>query len=468
MRVVDALPIVRTSRIDLQLTYDADDLALRVGDVVRIPLGSREVLGFIVSDVREESAAPSGIKTVVERYDSPRAFDETGLALARFVAERYVCTLGEALNAVVLAGTVPRVREVLRRVGDIPSGRYPSVPVRLLDLIWDVFDEQFSLATLLRHPDARRVGDRRHCSSHAGALVRGGSLRRVRQIVGGRNADRRISTLWAGNNEPKGRKARALGAFVASRGSVPRAEALLNGFSNAVVRRAVQSRGAARDLGTRGAEHAAKTDGSCATCQASRGAHRNRSRVTPWPFRNRLLHGVTGSGKTFVYVEAILELSSKADAPSSGSGNLADPANGVAFEDAFGDRVAVLSFRALRNENATRPGILRARRVLTSWSALAALSFAPLRNVAWRSSTNRTTPRINKMSCRATMRRPLRQRECVYAQGVLLLGSATPSLESYAAATEAVSGCSRSGRGQQSCRMPEVTIVDLREENESG
>ncbi len=86
MRAVDALPAIRSSRFDLPLTYDADSLELEVGDVVRIPLGKRDVQGFVVSPVREVNDLPGAVKEVRERLGVPRAFDETGLRLARFVA----------------------------------------------------------------------------------------------------------------------------------------------------------------------------------------------------------------------------------------------------------------------------------------------------------------------------------------------------------------------------------------------
>src|SRR5580704_19033971 len=53
VRVVDALPVIRSSRFDLPLTYDAGALELLVGDVVRVSLGSRQVVAFVVSAVRD-------------------------------------------------------------------------------------------------------------------------------------------------------------------------------------------------------------------------------------------------------------------------------------------------------------------------------------------------------------------------------------------------------------------------------
>src|SRR6202034_1283996 len=141
VRAVDALPAIRSSRFDLPLSYNAGSLELAVGDVVRIPLGKRDVLGFIVSPVREVDEFPSALKEVRERLDVPRAFDETGLRLARFIAEQYLCTLGEALGAVVLGGAIPRVRDSLvRSEVEATPARYPSVPRKVLQLIWGEFN----------------------------------------------------------------------------------------------------------------------------------------------------------------------------------------------------------------------------------------------------------------------------------------------------------------------------------------
>ena len=101
--VVDALATIRSSRFDLPLTYDAGGFAVRIGEVVRVPLGNREVLAYVVSDVYDAAPDPKR-KAILERLDVPRAFDEEGLHLARFVAEYYICTLGEALSGAVLAG----------------------------------------------------------------------------------------------------------------------------------------------------------------------------------------------------------------------------------------------------------------------------------------------------------------------------------------------------------------------------
>ncbi len=104
MRAVDVLVHLTTARFDRALTYSiSDGPVLRVGDIVRVPLGSREVFAYVVTAEREIDAAPIALRAIAARADAPRAFDEEGLALARWVAQTYLCSLREALATIVLA-----------------------------------------------------------------------------------------------------------------------------------------------------------------------------------------------------------------------------------------------------------------------------------------------------------------------------------------------------------------------------
>ena len=238
---MDVLAAIRSSRFDLPLSYDAGEVELRVGDIVRVPLGSREVIAFIVSEPKiAELEKP--LRKIGALSDAPRAFDTTGLALAQWVADRYVCTLGEALGAVVLAGAVPRMVDSFVRTVAVPNRtRYPSVPGRLVALVWEVFPDGFSLEQLLRHPEARRVGDRATLLRHVNALARSGEIRRERRFLEPRMHEYRINVLHPGDGQIQGPKARALLHFVREQPGVPRADALLAGFSPAVIARAVKA-----------------------------------------------------------------------------------------------------------------------------------------------------------------------------------------------------------------------------------
>ncbi|HEV3091352.1 MAG TPA: primosomal protein N' [Candidatus Cybelea sp.] len=471
MRVVDVLPVLRTSRYDLPLTYDAAELTLEVGDVVSVPLGSREVLGYVVSPVRAAAEADgTRLKPVRERLDAPRAFDETGLALARFVADRYLCTLGEALGAAILGGTVPRIRDSLVRAETEVPARYPSVPLRLLELIWEEFEESFTLEQLLRHPDARRAGDRRSLLGHVQALVRGGSLRRVRRLLSPRTREAEVRVLRPGSSSVRGRKAAALAAFVAEHPGVTRADATLAGFSSSVIARAVRAGAVVeaservarkRELQPRGEVPPPTPEQREALAEIEAALRRRR-------FETMLLFGVTGSGKTYVYIEAIRGVIAEGGRALVLVPEISlTPQAAQRFRAAFGERVAVLHSALSERErfeawNACARGEIDV--VVGARSAV----FAPLRDVRLTvvdeshdpSYKQDAAPRYHAAAVAAARMR--------LEGGVLLLGSATPSLESYAAAKEGKIALLELRRRATAQPLPEVRVLDLRAEFDGG
>lgn len=467
------LPAIRSSRFDLPLTYDAADLELAVGDVVRAPLGGRDVVAFVISAVREAAENERALKPLRERLDVAPAFDETGLHLAHFVAERYVCTLGEALSAVVLAGSIPRMRDQLAIVGERPPAeRYPSVPQRLLRLLWAEFGERFELDRVLRHPEARRIGDRATLLRYVQALTRGGALRRERRLVDPRTREYRVKILEAGEKKVRGKKAQALVAFVGARTGVPRADALLAGFSNAAIARAIAA-GALRECEVvpsrapdepRLVEIASETP----TPEQTVALKRIADSLERGTFDEMLLYGVTGSGKTFVYLEAIRRV-----VRDGGSAIVLVPEISLTpqtarrFEAAFGRRVAVLHSALSERERFDAWQACRRGEIDVIVGARSAV-FAPLKNVrllvvdeSHESSYKQdSVPRYQAV---AVARERMRK-----SGGVLILGSATPSLESYAAAIAGKIGLIEMCRRATNLPLPAVRVVDLAEEFAGG
>ncbi|HTU68810.1 MAG TPA: primosomal protein N' [Candidatus Baltobacteraceae bacterium] len=470
-RVVDALATIRSSRFDLPLTYDAGAFELAVGEVVRVPLGNREVLAYVVT-APYEAPPDSKRKAVLERLDVPRAFDEDGLHLALFVAEYYVCTLGEALSAAVLAGALPRtIDSFVRTVAQPSPRRYPSVPARLVRLIWEELGDGFALETLLRHPDARRAGDRGALLRHLQTLVRSGELRRERRFVQPKTSAYRMRVLYPGDAPIRGSKARALAVFVREQPGVPRADALLAGFSNAVIARAVKA-GALEEREVEPARaRSFKALGDAPfppTPEQAVALERVGSALDTRAFRELLLFGVTGSGKTYVYVEAIKRVVREGGRAIVLVPEISlTPQTARRFEESFGDRVAVLH------------SALSERERFDAWQACArgeidivvgarSAIYAPLRDVRLcvvdeaheTSYKQETVPRYHAVTvARERMRA---------ANGVLVLGSATPPLESYEAALRGKIELVALRVRASAQPMPHVHIVDLAKEFESG
>jgi primosomal protein N' (replication factor Y) (superfamily II helicase) len=455
------------------LTYDAGNIDLTVGDVVRVSLRNRDVVAFVVSTVRDEPSPQRALKPLLERLDVPRAFDETGLHLARFVADRYICTLVEALGSVVLAGAIPQIRESFVRAVDRPNlARYPAVPQRLVRLIWEELGDGFALQRLLRHPEARRAGDRAALLRHLQNLVRSGDLRRERRLIDPRTREYRVRVLFPGSGRAKGRKAQLLVAFVGEQAEgAPRADALLAGFSNAVIRRAVESgalleREIAPSRSRKGVP--AVDERLIPTSEQAAALERIDRALDLRRFDEMLLYGVTGSGKTYVYVRAIERIIREGGRAIVLVPEISlTPQTARRFEKAFGQRVAVLHSALSERERFDAWQACLRDEIDVVVGARSAV-FAPLRGVRLlvvdesheTSYKQDVVPRYHAVA----VARERMQRE----NGLLLLGSATPSVESYAAAkSERISLIELRDRATK-LPLPAVRVVDLAEEFESG
>ena len=470
-QAVDVLVHLRTARFDRPLSYEVPvGLDLRIGDVVRVPLAARQVYGYVVSTPFASNGRT--LRPIAARPEAPRAFDETGLALAKFIAEHWVCTLGEALGAVVLAGAIPRMEERIRVLAAEPApSRYPSVPARLLRLIWDDLRDGFSLEVLLRHPEARRAADRGMLLRHLGTLVRSGDLARVRTSGGARIGARSTAVLLPGTAAIGGAKARGLVAAVRETGELRRADALLAGFSHAVIARAVKA-GAIREeqrdpRAERTSEAIVRPEFTLTGEQ--RGALEKIARLLQrGSFAELLLYGITGSGKTLVYLEAIARVVEGGGRALVLVPEIAlTPQTARRFEAVFGDRVAILHSALSPRE---RFDAWQAAARGEVWVVVGARSavFAPLEDVrlvivdeAHEGSYKQdTVPRYDAVAvARERMRR---------AGGLLMLGSATPPLSAYLRAQAGEIELARLRTRATRAELPVVRVVDMATEFTRG
>jgi primosomal protein N' (replication factor Y) (superfamily II helicase) len=295
-------------------------------------------------------------------------------------------------------------------------------------------------------------------------------VRRERRIVDPRAHEYRMRLLYPGEAPIRGSKALALCGFVAERPGVPLADALLAGFSRAVIARALQV-GALREelrpmrrVGV--ATQAAEPLDPTAEQQAA--IDRIVLQLDSGTHSEILLHGVTASGKTLIYLETI------SHAVRNGGCAIVlvpeislTPQTSARFEAAFGGRVAVLHSALSDGER------------LDAWQACArgeidvvvgarSAVFAPLPRVRLivvdesHESTYKqdSVPRYHAI---AVARERMR-----IENGLLLLGSATPSVESYAAARSGRIGLIELHERASRQPLPEVRIVDLTAEFAAG
>ncbi|HEY7354293.1 MAG TPA: primosomal protein N' [Terriglobales bacterium] len=189
-----------------------------------------------------------------------------------------------------------------------------------------------------------------------------------------------------------------------------------------------------------------------------------RSAVSQQSFSGILLHGVTGSGKTAVYLAAM-----KAVLESGGSAILLVPEIGLTpavaadVHDVFGDQVAVLHSALSDKERAEHWHRIRrgdAKAVVGTRSAV----FAPVSDLALiivdeeqdSSYKQEETPRYHARDV-AVVRAKL-------SNAVVVLGSATPSLESYFNAKKNRYALIEMPDRVERRPLPDVELVDMRQE----
>ncbi len=467
--LVDVFVTGRVARVDRPLTYLAsDDEPLRIGDVVRVPLGPRELYGFVIA--ARSGIPPANVRAVIARASDLRAFDEAGLALARFIADRYCCSLGEALGCVAFAPALPRVvdRFVLERTPDV--GDHPNIAPRIVRLIAGDLATGFTGEAFLRHPEARRAGDRRQLLAALGELQRAGVIRRERTFRAPSIAEKHERHLHPTGATIGGPRVRALVAEVTAAASMRYSDALLAGYSRALIARALRDGALVESHERIAPSRSAKRfeddftptpeqEGAIAAIDAATGAR---------TFTEMLLQGITGSGKTLVYLRAIAHVVARGGRAIVLVPEISlTPQTARRFEAAFGERVAVLH------------SALSERERFESWNAAArgevdivvgarSAVFAPLESVQLivvdeaheRTYKQETSPRYDAL---AVARERMR-----LAGGTLVLGSATPPLEAYEAALRGEIAHLRLTTRATSLPLPATTIVDLAREFEGG
>ena len=181
-----------------------------------------------------------------------------------------------------------------------------------------------------------------------------------------------------------------------------------------------------------------------------------------------LLHGVTGSGKTSVFEKLIHDT-----VKMGRQALLLIPEIGLTpqilrrFRGLFGEKVAVIhSGLSLGQRLDEYKRIKRgdASIVIGTRSAV----FAPLDNIGLiimdeegeRSYKSDSAPRYNTAD--------VAKQRCLYHNAVLLLASATPSIESYYYAEKGIYKLLEMDRRFHSLALPEVEIVDMNLERQSG
>ncbi len=370
-----------------------------VGSRVAVPFGPRRSIGVIVELERETEVPAARLKDVFAVLDDEPVVGSELLGLTRWIAERYACSWGEALAAVLPA---PLKRESARR--KVPRARVkPGIGTAELETLRARYPEQHRL---LR------------------TLLELGEWALLREIL----RSLRLSESPAKSLRKRG--------WV----EIEYVEEELDPLASASSPRKRP-----------------------ATLSAAQGKALERivARLETRTHATFLVHGITGSGKTEVYLRAIEH------ALAAGRGAIVlvpeialTPQTVGWFRSRFGE-VCVLHSRMSDAQRLSEWRRLQRSQVRVVVGARSAI-FAPVRDLGVIVVDEEHEPSFKQESVPRYHARDVAVERARRAGAVCLLGSATPALESWHAAREGayelVSLPERVGGGSP----PTVQVVDMR------
>ena len=181
-----------------------------------------------------------------------------------------------------------------------------------------------------------------------------------------------------------------------------------------------------------------------------------------------LIHGVTGSGKTEVYMHLVDYCIKKGKNAIVLVPEIAlTPQMMDRFKARFGDNVAVIHSRLSQGERYDQWQLIRHGKVKVVVGVRSAI-FAPLDHIGIiiideeheTSYKSETTPKYNA--------KDIAKLRCKKANAILVYGSATPSIETYYKALNGeINLCTMTNRANSN-NLPKVELVDMRQELDDG
>ena len=439
MKLASVILDIPTQALDAPYTYavpeEAGDQPIEVGCAVLVPFGPRQAVGFIIGiEERAEGDWPAGLdpaklKGIVRAVSRPY-FDEEGAACAQWLSERYIAPLSSCVRLFTPPGGVPRM---VRAQGGYWRLEEPTVG--------EVDDRWVVPGPALADFEPRKNAVKQ--ASIAAALERGEL--RVAELTAEYGAV--SSPLKAREKQGVVRiehRRRMRGMAEGSAGSAPSADsAAVPSFTPSP--KPPLTRGQADAL-------------AAIDAARSRGA----GEVV-------LVDGVTGSGKTEVYLQAIEEtLAAGRTACVLVPEISLTPQTVARFRGRFGDLVAVMHSRMSQGERYDQWDFIRsgaARVVVGARSAL----FTPLSNLGLivideeheGSYKQDSAPRYHARDVAVWMARR--------AGAAVVLGSATPSIEALHACAKNPSWHQVSLPERANGKpLPEVQVVDMAKEFSGG
>ncbi len=446
---------------------------------VMVPFGrgNKESEGLILARVQEPKLP--GSKALRQVLDPEPVLDKAGIDLALWMRGRYFCTVFEAVKTILPAGLWYGLREIWSLAMEPETARSAAVGIPGAWQVLDLLEKQGGKADIRVLRDALGDGAEKPlkamkkveiltCETDAKRKIADKSHRMVELAVNTEDA--------YALTEPKRRSAPAryeVVNFLATAGRTPAAEVSYYTGASARTLKTMEKAGLIafseeEELRVPSLDDVEPGPEIVLNEEQQRAFEEILGRVQAAKPSVTLLHGVTGSGKTQVYLRLVQEtLALGKTAMVLVPEIVLTPQMMRKFSSYFGSRVAMLHSSLKMTERYDQWKRIRRGEVDVVLGTRSAL-FAPLKNLGLIIMDEEQEGSYQSENVPRYDAREVAKYLCVREKAALVFGSATPTVETAWAAEQGSYQKALLRRRYNENALPEVLIADLRQEILNG
>ena len=458
-----------------------ESLAAAVVPGVRVMVpfgrGNKESEGLILARVQEPKLP--GSKALRQVLDPEPVLDKAGIDLALWMRGRYFCTVFEAVKTILPAGLWYGLREIWSLAMEPETARSAAVGIPGAWQVLDLLEKQGGKADIRVLRDALGDGAEKPLKAMKKAEILTCETDAKRKIAdkSHRMVELAVNTEDAyALTEPKRRSAPAryeVVNFLATAGRTPAAEVSYYTGASARTLKAMEKAGLIafseeEELRVPSLDDVEPGPEIVLNEEQQRAFEEILGRVQAAKPSVTLLHGVTGSGKTQVYLRLVQEtLALGKTAMVLVPEIVLTPQMMRKFSSYFGSRVAMLHSSLKMTERYDQWKRIRRGEVDVVLGTRSAL-FAPLKNLGLIIMDEEQEGSYQSENVPRYDAREVAKYLCVREKAALVFGSATPTVETAWAAEQGSYQKALLRRRYNENALPEVLIADLRQEILNG
>ena len=446
---------------------------------VMVPFGrgNKESEGLILARVQEPKLP--GSKALRQILDSEPVLDKAGIDLALWMRGRYFCTVFEAVKTILPAGLWYGLREIWSLAMEPEAARSAAVGIPGAWQALDLLEKQGGKADIRVLRDALGDGAEKPLKAMKKAEILACETGAKRKIAdkSHRMVELAVNTEDAyALTEPKRRSAPAryeVVNFLATAGRTPAAEVSYYTGASSRTLKTMEKAGLIafseeEELRVPSLDDVEPGPEIVLNEEQQRAFEEILGRVQAEKPSVTLLHGVTGSGKTQVYLRLVQEtLALGKTAMVLVPEIVLTPQMMRKFSSYFGSRVAMLHSSLKMTERYDQWKRIRRGEVDVVLGTRSAL-FAPLKNLGLIIMDEEQEGSYQSENVPRYDAREVAKYLCVREKAALVFGSATPTVETAWAVEQGSYQKALLRRRYNENALPEVLIADLRQEILNG